>query len=806
MSTSVAKRPRHRPFGLFTLFPPGRIFMDADRDRIPDRVGLFIGVSPGLDDPEVWAAILNLSARVAAEVVAWQRPFVGPLAAAPSSGPCLLVYPPSRRHAAAVEVLRLAAERFAVRGQSPGALAALLNTLAVSNAPPALKVAGWVALRSDRDRSDRIQAFDPKGRLAGVLSLAPPVALLPVIRPAPAGGDLLDPDCTFYHSPAGAPMRKQLLLAVDLPRAPVPAPLGVALSELVARLGLAATEIEVPLAAVGRPEAGGVTLRVAPGGSPIARIRPAETPGSPGISLIIEGPPAPLARLLRRYLEVAFPDGSADGKAVRFRSDVDAALACVHHAQGGGPRADGEEEQPAFNFRHRWRSETRRVADCLHGLARGTGPLEGLILVSKPKSARRALTAEAAALLRAKGYRPRLSVLNAYKPGLSWLLEVVLPQIKRGPAPVRLEVAYRPFAPGDGALEMESRWLQEIYPGPDLLAAALGLAVGDVRLVKRGKLRDAYRVRAWDRRRRLVFETAFTPRVTAFDYLPGRPEEGKVHPAAGGIRLSASGRVVLDADIPTDREVFWRHFQTHWLPSLESAMRARADVARAGMLTAFWEEVRFDVAIEESDLRLGLGAERVAPMEALHEDLYFGLLDFFRVFAREHGLPESVAFGRILPRVSAKAARGGPTVRWQARPFTAGATAAGLSAGKRPPVTSIEWEKGRWRLGFGSPGPIAAVLRSKSPRPRHDAAAFTRVPKPAPPPLNRRLTAVAVNDWIRRLGRQPPVNAWQAGVSWQGRPIQAVEVALPTGDLRSVARLRLVKPTLLLNARHHANE
>lgn len=825
MPTPISKRPLHRLLGLCTLFPPGHIFMDTDRDGIPDRLGLFVGVEPGLDDPDVWAAILNLAARLAAEVVSWRTPLVGPLAAAPSAGSCLFVHAPSRHHAAPAEVLRMAADRFALRGRSPGALAALLHTLAVSIAPPSTKLKGWALLRNDPDRADRVQAIDKKGGILGELVLVPPVASRPAAQPAPAGCDLLDLDHTFYHSPAGAPMRKRLLLSVDLPRGPVPAPLGAALAEVVARLALAATEIALPLAVVGRPPAGGVTLHVAPGRSPVPRIVPAAEPGARGIHLNLEGPPAALSGLLRRWIGIGFPDGPGGDRAAGLRSAVAAARESVTPTEGARPLAVRGSAAAALDFRHRWRSETRRVADSLRGLPAGEGRLEGLILVSKPNAVRRALAVEVGAILRAKGYRPRICVLNAYKPGLSWLLEVVLPRLKQIPNPVRLEVAYRPFAPGEGALEMESRWLQEIFPGPDLLAAAVGIGVDAVRLVNNDTLPDAYRVRAWDRRRRRVFQSTFTPRVTSFDYLPGRPEEGRVHPAAGGIRLSADGRLVLDVDIPTDREIFWRHFQAHWLPALEASMRARMGAARENALAAFWEEVRFDVAIDESDRRLGVSEERVAPMEALHEDLYFGLLDFFRVFGREHGLPETVSFGRIFPRVSAKASRRGPAARMRARALTAPAAAGGPGGGRRAQVTALAWEKGRLLLAVAAPGQAAsagsteAVSGAATPSATAAGSLWLRRPMPRPvpehpadrknipsPPMGRRLTAAAVNDWIRRLGRLPQVHAWQAGVSWQGRPIQAVEVALPAGGTFSVARLRLVKPTLLLNARHHANE
>ncbi len=453
-----------------------------------------------------------------------------------------------------------------------------------------------------------------------------------------------------------------------------------------------------------------------------------------------------------------------------------------------------------------------------------------MILVSKPVLQRRALASEARAILRAKGYRPRLTVLNAYKPGLSWLLEAVLPRLKRTPALARAEVAYRPFAPDGSALEMKSRWLQEIFPGPDLVAAALGWPVETVRLLNRGNLPDVYRVRAWDRRRRLVFESGFSPPFTRLPYLPGRPALGVVHPTCGGIRLAVNGKLILERDLPTDRELFWRHFQEVWLPALEAVMVERLKSGRQIPTPAFWEEARFDVAIDESDIRLGLGEERVAPMEALHEDLYFVLLDFFKVFAQEHGLPAAVSFGRIFPRVTATTSRGRPSARFRARPLpAAGETPAQIAS--RPEVSSLSWANGRMLVGIasrrlpsgsGSSKAIVAAARARGldlrggpagegfvlrlPMPRTSTGAAVRQKAVPAPPMSRLLTSSEVAGWIRRLGRLDHVRHWRAGTSWQGRPVWAVEVALASSGISSIARLRLLKPTLLMNARHHANE
>jgi hypothetical protein len=96
------------------------------------------------------------------------------------------------------------------------------------------------------------------------------------------------------------------------------------------------------------------------------------------------------------------------------------------------------------------------------------------------------------------------------------------------------------------------------------------------------------------------------------------------------------------------------------------------------------------------------------------------------------------------------------------------------------------------------------VLRLAMPRPLPGLPA-RRKAGPAPP-MDRLLKASEVGGWVRRLGRMNHVRPWRAGTSWQGRSIWAVEAALAGSGVASVARLRLLKPTLLMNARHHANE
>jgi hypothetical protein len=84
-----------------------------------------------------------------------------------------------------------------------------------------------------------------------------------------------------------------------------------------------------------------------------------------------------------------------------------------------------------------------------------------------------------------------------------------------------------------------------------------------------------------------------------------------------------------------------------------------------------------------------------------------------------------------------------------------------------------------------------------------------RPPQPpaGAPPLNRLIPLSEAGAWARRLGGLPNIQSWRAGATWQERPVWALE-AVSGGHGREVsrARMRLLKPTLLLNGRHHANE
>jgi hypothetical protein len=584
------------------------------------------------------------------------------------------------------------------------------------------------------------------------------------------------------------------------------------------------------MAFAGQAEGSGVIFRIRESSEKPVEIRLPRKKKSLPPCIQMEGNPAALAGALRRWVQWAFLDsGPGFDKAEAMRSSVRELGEFLHRSAPARsvPKPKTAPLLKPLRLRSRWKAEVHEVLELAARVPGGQGTIIGEVFVSKPLRIRRRLKAVLDKLLRQKGYDPEITVLNAYKPGLSWLMEQILPEIKKLSSLHTLEFSYQPFAPAGKALEMKSRWLQELFPGPEIVARSLGLDQGRVRISRRAALNSVYEIRALNSKGRIVFKSGFSPLWAAHHYLPQEPERGFVHPTTGGIKLLQGDRVILDENLRTDREVFWRLFQQKWLPLLERKMSQRIRKESFHGQTAFWEELRLDVSIDETDERLALGDERICPMEALHEDLYFVLLDAFSSFSKHHGLPDTLHLGRIVPRVLSKAKGAVPFAGMTAKPLAWRRPPGDRmgSRSSRPPVSSLTFENGAWGFEIRESASDGVLAAAKSRGFRAERSGKNKLRlwvkalefKPThrwlpssiskAPPKNRLLKATEVSRWIERLGRLECIDAWQASRSLQGRPLWALEAVLKKkGTLTSHARLRLLKPTFLFNARHHANE
>ena len=805
--------------GLFSLFSAARIFEDTNQDGYPDRLGLAIEVDPRLEDAAIWAQVLNLAARLASEVTALDLPLVRPLGSEPGNAPALVVLYPDPDLPAAAEIKHQKPARVTIGGRSPQSMARVIAGIALSPAAGGRLPQNWRTVRLAEPEAPAMEVSC--GRHGTTLRVALPPAGTPGIprgkSASPGSVDLLNPFGGAYDVPPDESRGQHLNLKLVIDPLRLSPQMGMVLADLVAAAVLEATDVTLPLVFTGAGPQTGLKLMVCEqkpkrsGGT--HRIRLLARRSKEGLGIRAEGQTLPLTKALREWTRIILKrQGPGCEPVDAFRNQVAAARDFIAGSGCWGgwahllmraaagetvlPPATGAEQTKVTracralgleppprtpNFillrRSSWRSESQKILELARRIRPGTGRLEGLAMVSKPLSARLDLKKQLVRILRRKGYQADLAVLNAYKPGLSWLLEVVLQRLQ-GIGPLAdIELAYRPFKVAGGSLELPGRWLQEIFPGPDLLAGALGWQPDRIRPVRRRNLSHAYRVRAWNTQGRLIFTRGFTPFISRLSYLAGRPQAGTIYPTCGGIRLRRGRETLLDQTVMTDRERFWHTFQTRWLPALEAHMLKHLNTLKGDLPPAFWEEIRLEVALEETDFRLNLGAERICPMEALHEDLYFGLLNFFHIFAREHRLAPAIQFGRTLPLVSARLKGARPSACMIARPFQRSASKG--TGRHRPQVTALSFERGQWQVElsggikrltsanirhlyavarawgiFMEPSQTEGRLQVKLKPPRPVRRADSRSGRKAPPPEDRQLSAGEVSGWKWRWKRR----------------------------------------------------
>ncbi|MBT8489259.1 MAG: hypothetical protein KJO65_10595 [Gemmatimonadetes bacterium] len=276
--------------------------------------------------------------------------------------------------------------------------------------------------------------------------------------------------------------------------------------------------------------------------------------------------------------------------------------------------------------------------------------------LSEPPEIRARLEREARDALTDAGADPdgtEVEVLSAFKQGYSWLNDRVLPAI-RGREIGEIVIRFRRNDPPEEwpqqAINTPVRWLHEIYPIDEVLARELGVALGAIRFeeVTGG---PTYEVAVLTSRGQEVFTDTFDPKWVLRPYFDRFEDYEKVRVTTGWLTATSGGRTLADRRIPTDPEAFWDYFQNTVLTALyDHTMELHDGLPRGGEADApFFGELIVELEMSEPDYRLGVGNEIHAPMDALHEEIYFGTIEFFDLLGR-NSRGEGIDFpGRIVP-------------------------------------------------------------------------------------------------------------------------------------------------------------
>lgn len=267
--------------------------------------------------------------------------------------------------------------------------------------------------------------------------------------------------------------------------------------------------------------------------------------------------------------------------------------------------------------------------------------------LSEPPEVRGRLEREATAALVEAGADPaqtEVVVLSAFKQGYSWLNDVIRPQLV-GRDVGEIEIRFRRNDPPEDwpqqAINTPVRWLHEIFPIDEVLARDLGLDLEQVRFeeVLEG---PTYEVRVTDGTGTEILTDHFDPHWVLRPYFDRFEDYEKVRVTTGWLKAETGGRTLVDERISTDPETFWDHFQATVLPTMyDHVMDLHDGLPRGGSSDApFFGELVVELEMSEPDFRLGIDNEIHAPMDALHEEIYFGTIEFFDVLGRNSGARE----------------------------------------------------------------------------------------------------------------------------------------------------------------------
>jgi hypothetical protein len=599
----------------------------------------------------------------------------------------------------------------------------------------------------------------------------------------------------------------------DLPEA-LPLDVGAALANLAARIGL---------------ESGGVTFPLAGDGPHPLRIRITDDPASfatDGDGWQVSGDARSVAALLNRiatdWPHFGQPDTAGAGYGVDW----------LGRALAGDVPGSQKSGAPRWEMQWSAEPETKRLLDSIDRtlVPRVTAdePVQVIAFVCEPLGARRRLAEVIRLRLeRAGALEPRVTVLCSFKVGLSWLREVVLPEL-RGQDVARLAITYRRFeaAQEGGHLDLPIRWLQELFPGNEIAARELGLPLDAVTLAETTEpAASIFNAVAFDAGGMRLGGWSCDLMWRTLPFLPHAPEEGHVAVTTGGY-IARVRDETLQVPVETDLERFWAFWQG------EVLRRLLREIETGGGLRAerqpFFGALEVDVWISSPNERLGVREENDSAAEALHEDIYFNTLDTLEVLGERATGEKTSAPGAVVPIVHVvpgvtphavvRLRHAPPRV---SNPVSLRVAALELADGEL--LARIEARDGR------TLDPPASLVANSS---QHSdlqstglkvilkgAASEQRLRLPLPrilgelesepdgPPMDVNIHGDAVLAWTARLGAAPEVSAWVEDYSYQGRPIAGMALRSPApGRFWSAAKLAMLKPTAMIVARHHANE
>lgn len=495
--------------------------------------------------------------------------------------------------------------------------------------------------------------------------------------------------------------------------------------------------------------------------------------------------------------------------------------------------------------------------------------------LSEDRKVREQLVKELTDAVKVKGAEATLQLISAYKQGYSWLDETISPKLKALETLDSVTINFKAYLPPgktefleeDGAtpkitsdrvddpehwFDLPIRPLQELYPIDDTLASDLGIERAKINFgYYKGKKDITYQVIASDSDGKVLLEEELKVAWAERPYLDRFADIGKVHPPTGYLNAAINGKPVLSERIETDLELIWDVYQAEVLPATTDYILKQTKGAITSANQPFFSKLEITLDVSEPDNELPSRTDRLSSLDAMHEDLYFVGLDYFKTLGLRQTGEKISSPGLILPIIRKTQGKSRLKVRLtehSAPNPEISKNGIRLATALKPEEVKLSIKRVEQtveglalQLAIEGPDRLGAVIKAygglvKAHKLKNslDGVGIATIggtlngeafkPWHLPNPKARKQSArmlkpqnfqVSQTDvigykqylkLIRQVQRLPGLRVFPIAESYLGRVIHAIEVRPESRGWLPRTKWVTAQPTVYINARHHANE
>ena len=294
---------------------------------------------------------------------------------------------------------------------------------------------------------------------------------------------------------------------------------------------------------------------------------------------------------------------------------------------------------------------TRLLKTIKDTLPKISGPVKVVARVSEGPEVRRSLKKQIEDLLPKTS---QVTVLCAFKSGVSWLMDEIAPQIKGKVSSLKIEFKRNEDPTATRSMYSPARWVQELYPVDEMLAKDLNIPLEKIDFAEFEGTGPTYRIHAYNAAGKEILAREFTVTTVERPYNGVMPEYEKVQIDTGWVRIESGSSVMLDQRIATDIEEFWDRYHKDVLPRVFRTVLARYHGELRPEFAPPFDTLKMDFHLSEPNYELiGIDKERISSLEALQEDIFYSTENFVNMMGDLQAGRAINYVGRIIPIVHA---------------------------------------------------------------------------------------------------------------------------------------------------------